>query len=81
MACQDLDSHQEINIVDDFVCTDAGCPYIYLRIHNATSYKKCAGKIQVIIPATKISLYYFLYYILYKFSFFYLHFTYFTLQK
>ncbi|XP_032678685.1 uncharacterized protein LOC116847627 [Odontomachus brunneus] len=42
MTCQNLDLHQEIDIVDDFICTDVGCPYIYLRIHNATSHKKCA---------------------------------------
>ncbi|XP_014480693.1 PREDICTED: uncharacterized protein LOC106747566 [Dinoponera quadriceps] len=42
MTCRYLDTHQAIDIVDNFVCTDAGCPYIYLRVQNITSYKKCA---------------------------------------
>ncbi|KAL6440867.1 hypothetical protein ACFW04_003353 [Cataglyphis niger] len=41
-VCQQIDVHKEINIIDDFKCINSRCPYMYLRIQNATSLNKCA---------------------------------------
>jgi len=48
MACQQLDAHEEINLISNYVCTDIPCPHIYLRVHNATSFNKCAGNVSVL---------------------------------
>ncbi|XP_011349315.1 uncharacterized protein LOC105286222 isoform X2 [Ooceraea biroi] len=41
-VCQQLEAHEEKSLIDDFKCIDARCPYIYLRVENATSLNKCA---------------------------------------
>jgi len=46
--CQQLDVHKEIILIDDFKCIDTRCPYIYLRVENATSLNKCAGNVYII---------------------------------
>ncbi|KAM0732479.1 hypothetical protein ACS0PU_002021 [Formica fusca] len=40
--CQQIDVHKDVSIIDDFKCINSHCPYIYLRIQNATSLNKCA---------------------------------------
>lgn len=45
VVCQQIDVHKEISITDNFKCIDSRCPYMYLRIQNATSFNKCAGNI------------------------------------
>ncbi|XP_071580984.1 uncharacterized protein [Temnothorax nylanderi] len=42
MACQQLNAHKEINLIDNYTCIDIRCPHIYLRIQNTTSFYKCA---------------------------------------
>lgn len=54
MKCQQLDAHKEISLFDNFECIDTWCPYIYLRIQNATSFIKCAGKKRVLRTANGI---------------------------
>lgn len=43
--CQQIDVHKDVSIIDDLKCINSRCPYIYLRIQNATSLNKCAGNI------------------------------------
>lgn len=47
MACQQLDAHKEISLIDNYKCIDTRCPHIYLRIQNTTSFNKCAGNVPV----------------------------------
>lgn len=42
VVCQQIDIHKEISIIKDFKCNNSRCPYIYLRIQNASSFNKCA---------------------------------------
>lgn len=56
MTCQQLDAHKEISLFDNFKCIDTRCPYIYLRVQNATSLIKCAGKKNAFLHWARASL-------------------------